>query len=263
MSPRFLLVVLCGAILVLPACSKSTKQQKDVISSTVSGSGPQVSENAPPPPNPPIPNAEQTIYVAHIVDAASGNVIGGVNTYLLREIPDPLYMRSPIRRTVIAEYRTPRHGQSALTADADGTMKWWLISGPGFDPFVTEAGLAIPGQTQEMTIRATIVPVCKFIVVLPNGDRADNAVCTMAPNVNQPKLEGKMAARGNGSGNVGTTERADDFGKVAFNRSPGSYRLTFNASNGRYKHYQIFDWDGTQDKAITIQLPANSMKKPW
>ncbi|MDA0667019.1 MAG: hypothetical protein O3A95_03015 [Planctomycetota bacterium] len=263
MSPRILLAILCGALLVLPACGGKTKQPTEVISKTVSGSGPQVSANAPPPPNPPIPAADQTVFVAHIVDSVSGNPIGGVNTYLMREIPEPLYMRSPRRKTVVAEYRTPMHGQSALTADADGTMKWWLISGPGFDPFVTEAGNAVGGQTQEMTIRATIVPVCNFIVRLPNGDRADNAVCTMAVNQDQPVLEGKMSEPGSSSGNVGNTERADDFGKVAFNRAPGSYRLSFNASSGKYRHYQIFEWDGTQDKAVEIQLPANSMEKPW
>jgi len=263
MSPRILLAILCGALLVLPSCGGKTKKVTDASSATVSGSGPQVSNNPPPPPNPPVPEADKTTFVAHIVDSVSGNPIGGVNTYLMREIPDPLYMRSPRRKTVVAEYRTPMHGQSALTADADGTMKWWLISGPGFDPFVTEAGNAVGGQTQEMTIRATIVPVCKFIVRLPNGDRADNAVCTMSPDVNQPVLEGKMADRGNASGNVGYTERADDFGKVAFNRGKGSYRLSFNASSGKYRYYQIFQWDGTQDKAVEIQLPATSMKKPW
>ena len=157
MSPRILLAILCGALLVLPSCGGKTKKATDNMSTTVSGSGPQVSANPPPPPNPPVPEADKTTFVAHIVDAATGNPIGGGNTFLMREIPDPLFMRVPRRKTVLAEYRTPMHGQSALTADADGTMKWWLISGPGFDPFVTEAGLAVGGQTQEMTIRATIV----------------------------------------------------------------------------------------------------------
>ncbi len=261
MSPRLFSALLLGALVALPACSAGKKKTTE-LSATVTGSGPQVSDSAPPPPNPPVPAANQTVYVAHIVDSVSGNPIGGAHCYLMRAVPDPEYMRVPARRDVVSEYTTPLHGQFIGTADADNKMKWILVSGRGFDPFITEAGVSAPGQTVELTIRATIIPVCEFIVIQPDGDRADNAIVTMAPDVDQPKLEGKMASRGT-SGNIGTTERADDFGLVAFNRRPGSYRLTFSDRKGRYRHYEKFEWTGKQDKPIKVQLPPKSESKPW
>lgn len=262
MSPRFLTALLIGALLALPACSGGSKKKDEGIAATVGGSGPEVSSTAPPPPTPPTPTANQTIYVAHIVDAASGNPIGGAFCSLMRNVPDPEFMRVPKRADVISQYTTPLHGQFVGTADADNQPKWILVSGRGFDPFLTEAGPATGGVTHEMTIRAKIIPVCEFIVVAPNGDRADNAIITMAPNVDQPNLEGKMASRGT-SGNIGTTERADDFGKVAFNREVGSYRMTFSDRKGRYRHYEVFEWTGQQDKPIKVQLPGKSETKPW
>lgn len=263
MSPRFLTALLIGAILALPACSGGTKKKDETISATVTGSGPQVSESAPPPPAPPTPGPNQTVYVAHIVENASGNPIGGARCYLMRNVPDPEYMRMPARRDVVSEYVTPLHGQFVGTADADSQPKWILVSGRGFDPFITEVAPAAPGQTVTVTIRATIVPVCEFIVIQPDGDRADNAIITMKPDVDVPDPEGKMAGRGS-SGNIGTTERADDFGKVAFNRAPGTYRMTYTDSKGRYRKYEKFEWTGTQEKPIKIQLPGKSeTSKPW
>jgi hypothetical protein len=262
MSPRFLTALLIGALVALPACSGGSKKTDPGLSATVAGSGPQVSENAPPPPAPPTPNANQTVYVAHIVDNATGNPIGGAHCYLMRNIPEPEYMRVPARRDVVSEYVTPLHGQFVGTADADNTAKWLLVSGRGFDPFLTEVAASAPGQTVEVTIRATIVPVCEFIVVQPDGDRADNAIVTMKPDVDQPDPSGKMGGRG-GSGNIGTTERADDFGKVAFNRAPGTYRMTYTDSKGRYRKYEKFTWSGTQEGPVKIQLPPKSETKPW
>lgn len=262
MSPRLPTALLIAALLALPACSGGTKKKSSGLSATVSGSGPEISDNAPPPPKPPTPASNQTVYVAHIVDAASGNPIGGAFCALMREIPTPEYMRVPRRRSVVSEYTTPKHGQFIGTADADNTMKWILVSGPGFDPFITEAGISAPGKTLLMTIRTTIIPVCEFIIIQPDGDRADTAVVTMAPDTSQPQPEGKMVSR-IGSGNIGTTERADDFGKVAFNRRTGKYRMTFSDRKGRYRHYEIFDWTGKQDKPIKVQLPGKSESKPW
>ena len=262
MSPRYLTVLLIGALLAIPACSGGTKKKGTELSATSGSSGPAVSANAPTPPTPEPPAANQTLYIAHIVDAASGNPISGAFCSLLRAEPDPEYMRKPARRDVISEQYTPLHGQFVGRADADNTEKWILVSGRGFDPFLTTAGAAAPGQTLEMTIRAKIIPVCEFIVLDPSGDRADNAVVTMAPNVDQPALEGKMASRGT-SGNIGTTERADDSGKAVFNRKAGSYRLTFSDRKGRYRKYEIIEWSGTQDKPVKVQLPAKSESKPW
>ncbi|MGB0953873.1 MAG: hypothetical protein ACPG31_11660 [Planctomycetota bacterium] len=263
MSPRFLTALLIGALVVLPACSGGSKKTEAPLSATVSGTGPQVSDNAPPPPPPPTPDGNQTVYQVHIVEQASGNPIGGAFGVLLREMPEPEYMRVPARRSVISEYRTPLHGQWVGTADADSKPKWILITGSGFDPFITELAPAAPGQIIESTIRIAIVPVCEFIVIQPDGDRADNAIVTMKPDVSTPDPEGKMGGRV-GSGNIGTTERADDFGLVKFNRAPGTYQMTYTDSKGRYRKYEKFTWTGTQDAPVKIQLPGKSeTTKPW
>jgi hypothetical protein len=275
MSPRNLIFILACATLVLPACGGKTAKKKPELAATVAGSGPAVATKVIPPPALQPPTANEVLYVAHVVDSATGRPIGGAFCSLMRTEPDPLFMRNPKRSGVVWEGRTPLHGQNATkingdTADKngvktmDGKMKWWLLRGRGFTPKIIEAGPAIAGSTQEVTIKTTISPVIEFRVFSPSGDLANNAICTMAPDVNQPKLEGKMALRGNGSGNVGMTERADDSGEVFFNRPKGRYRLSFNDQNGRYRYYEIFDFDGVNTKKpIKIHLPAKSMDKPW
>ncbi len=267
MIPRSLSFLILAAFVALPSCGGKTTK-KAPLASTVSGTGPaETTGKIPPAPKPPIPNANQTVYVAKIVSSASGNPIGGARCMLLRNVPEPLFMRSPARRDVMWEYKTPRHGTAIATInhtpEEKKDMKYLLVTGPGFAPFITEAGEMIGGKTHEFTVRATITPQAKFIVRLPNGDRAKNAVCTMKLDEDAPVVDGKMATRGGGSGNVGTTERADDLGEVSFNRKPGTYRLEFNAETGKYRHYEKFVWSGTQDKPIEINLPAQSMKKPW
>ena len=275
MSPRNLIIVLACAMLVLPACSGKSKKKKSTLATTVSGAGPEVAAKVIPPPALQPPTADEALYVSHIVDKATGRPIGGAFCYLVRNIPDPLYLRSPKRSDVVFSSRTPLHGQNytklnAATADKngvkllDGKMKWWLVSGRGFTPKIVEAGPAVAGSTQEVTISVSISPVIEFRVFTPKGDLANNAICTMAPDVNQPDLERKKASRGNSSGNVGMTERADDSGEVYFNRSKGRYRLSFNDEKGRYRYYEIFEYDGvTTTKPIKIHLPAKSMDKPW
>ncbi|MCP4093046.1 MAG: hypothetical protein GY747_06310 [Planctomycetes bacterium] len=275
MSPRTLIPLLACILLALPACSGKTKTSKPKLASTVSGGGAEVATKVIPPPTLQAPTANETLYVAHVVDSATGRPIGGAFCYLVRNIPEPLYLRSPKRADVVYSNRTPLHGQNSVklndaTADKngvkimDGKMKWWLVSGKGFTPKLVEAGPAIAGSKQEVTIRTSISPVATFRVFGPNGDLADNAICTMAPDLNQPEITGKMGARGSSSGNVGMTERADDSGDVWFNRPAGRYRLSFSASNGKYRHYQIFQWDGVRSpKPTRVDLPAKSMAKPW
>ncbi|MBC8369278.1 MAG: hypothetical protein H8E25_04710 [Planctomycetes bacterium] len=259
MSSNKLVYALVCAMLSLPACGGGTTTKVSDTSATIGGGGPQVSNTAPPPPNPPVPNSNQTVYVAHVVDAATGYPIGGAKCSLLRRIPEPEYMRLPARRDVISDYVTPLHGQFVSTADADGEEKYILVAGRGFDPFITEAGKATAGQTHEMTIKATIIPTIKFVVRGNNGDRADNAICTM-----KPEDPAKIGNRG-GSANIGTTERADDFGTVTFNRNYGKYRLIFTDAAGRYRYYGTIDWtaEEAKKKKHEIQLPKKSMQSPW
>ena len=275
MSPRNLIFLLACSLIVLPACSGKTKTTKPTLSETVSGAGPAIADKVIPPPALQPPTANEVLYVAHVVDNATGRPIGGAFCYLVRNIPDPLFLRNPKRSDVIFSNRTHLHGQNYTklngdTADKDGVkimdgkMKWWLVSGRGFTPKIVEAGPANAGTTQEVTIRTSISPVVEFRVFTPSGDLANNAICTMAPDTSEPVLEGKMANRGSSSGNVGMTERADDAGEVMFNRSKGRYRLSFNDEKGRYRYYQIFEFDGVSTtKPIKINLPATSMNKPW
>lgn len=252
-------LTLVNLTLIFASCGGGNTSKPADVSATVGGTGPQVSNTAPPPPAPPTPKANETVYVAHIVDKATGNPIGGAKCTLLRNMPEPEYMRIPARRDVISDYVTPLHGQFHGTAEADGKMKWILVAGRGFDPFITDAGIANGGQTHEMTIRAEIIPTVKFIVRAPNGDRAAEAICTMKPH------EDEAAVR-KSSANIGTTERADDFGEAVFNRKYGTYRLIFTDFKGRYRHYELFEWNAAAagKKKIEIQLPAKSMTEaPW
>ena len=275
MSPRNLIFLLACSLLVLPSCGSKPKKSKPKLAATVSGAGPEVAAKVIPPPVLQPPAADEVLYVSHVKDKATGRPIGGAFCYLLRTIPTPDYLRNPRRAHVLFSSRTPLHGQNytkltAATQDKDGKkimdgkMKWWLVSGRGFTPKIVEAGPAVAGSTQEVTISVSISPVIEFRVFTPQGELADNALCTMAPDVSAPQLEGKMANRGNSSGNVGMTERADDAGEVFFNRSKGRYRLTFSDSKNRYRYYQIFEFDGvTTTKPIRIDLPPKSMDKPW
>lgn len=272
---RTALILLCCLLVALPACSGGSKKKKKTVA-TVSSAGPSVTAGKiPKPPALVPPKANEVQYVAHIVDKATGNPIGGCFVTLLRNIPEPDYMRVPKRADVITSERTPMHGQVAgMIHDAsqdrsgkplmDGKMKYWLLSGRGFLPKIVEAGNAVAGQKHEVTIRADITPVIEFRVILPNGDLAPNCIGTMAPDEAQPDLDGKMADRGNSSGNVGMTERGDDAGVVWFNRKKGRYRLSFSAETGKYRHYEIFEFDGKSTSSpIRIQLPEKSMAKPW
>ncbi|MFT7517516.1 MAG: hypothetical protein ACI84O_001310 [Myxococcota bacterium] len=259
MNSNKLVYALACAMLSLTACGADVTVKVADTSATVGGSGPQVSNTAPPPPNPPVPNNTQTIYVAHIVDAATGYPIGGAKCSLLRTIPEPEYMRKPARRDVVSDYTTPLHGQFVSTADADGEPKYLLVAGAGFDPFITEMGAATPGATHEITVKATIIPMVKFIVRANNGDRADEAICTMKLASGQVNI----GTRG-GSANIGTTERADDFGTVTFNRDYGSYHMIFTDGDGRYRYYETFEWNAAEvGKKHEIQLPKKSMTNPW
>ncbi len=267
MNPKSLSLLLLAAAVALPACSGGTKKKTE-LAPTITGSGPAVTEGPiPDPPPPAVPNANQTVWVARIVDKATGKPIGGVRCMLVREVPEPLYMREPARRNVMWEYKTPKHGVAATPAldisQEPAGMRYLLISGPGFAPMIEPIGEVAGGKTYDKTFEVTITPQVKFIVRLPNGDRAKNAICTMKLDEDAPAVDGKMASRGSGSGNVGTTERADDLGEVTFNRAPGTYRLEFSEEKGRNRYYAKFEWSGTQGEAEEVQLPAKSMEKPW
>jgi hypothetical protein len=259
MRSNNLVYFLAAAMLSLTACGGGTTPKVQDFSATVGGTGPQVSNTAPKPPEPPKPGADETLYVAHVVDSVTGYPIGGVFCSLLKTIPEPDYMRKPRRADVVHEYATPKHGQYHAVVEADGKDKYLLIAGHGFKPFITEMGPSTPGGEHIKIISATIVPMVTFVVRSPNGDRADEGIFTMKP----AKSDVEIGTRG-GSSNIGTTERLDYLGEVTVNRPYAEYHISVKDKDGKFRHYMIFDWNAEAAKTTKhkIQLPGKSMAMP-
>jgi len=252
-------ILFCAAIFA--ACGGESGKTVVKQSSTVmsAGGGPAVVEG-PVEPEPAIapPGPTETLYKVRILDRATQKPIAGARVILLRNQPEPLYMREPVRRDVIMDSKTRSHGLFFQMAEADGAMKYALVTGQGFIPTVVEAGPAVGGKTQEIRIDVDMVPVVKFIIKSPNGDRADEALCSMKPDQeivsNRPGLKA----------NYGWTERANMLGLVVFNREPGVYRLEFSDHDGKHRWYERFTWDGkAQAEPREITLPQDSQDKPW
>jgi hypothetical protein len=259
MNSNKLVYILATVMLSLTACLSDPPTKAKEFSATLGGSGPQVSNTAPRPPEPPEPGVDETLYVAHVVDSATGYPIGGVFCSLLKTIPEPDYMRKPRRADVVHEYKTPKHGQYHAVVEADGKDKYLLIAGHGFQPFITEMGPSTPGGKHIKIISATILPMVTFVVRSPNGDRADEGIFTMKPAENTAKI-GKRE----GSSNAGTTERLDHLGEVTVNRPYGKYYMIVNEAGGKFRYYGIFDWnaEAAKTKKHKIQLPNISMSRP-
>lgn len=204
------------------------------------------------------PGPEETLYKVRVIERTSQKPIGLARVIILYNQPEPLFMREPLRRDVIYDTKTRSHGMVYTMAKADGAMKYALVTGKGFIPTVVEAGPAVGGKTQEIRIELDIVPTCSFIIKSPNGDRADEALCTMKPD------EDAVSNRPGLKANYGWSERADALGKVTFNREPGVYRLEFSDKNGKYRWYEKFTWNGqAQTEPRAVSLPAESQNKPW
>ena len=266
MKIRVLFLFLAIALIALPACTKRVVREAPPAATVAAGQGPQIATGpVAPPPAIADPPANETLYVVHILDRASERPIGGAFVRLMRARPDDLFMREPMRRDVISEYPTPLHGQVHFTAEADGKMKYILINGRGFAPFIEDAGDAVPGKRHQLTFKMDIVPSAKFIVRLPDGDRADNAIVTMklAGQQAAPVEDdaGKLGGRPTGSNNYGNTERCDDLGEVLFNRKPGKYLLLATNSSGGNRLYKTVEWTGDWSQPMVLQLPEVSQKQ--
>jgi hypothetical protein len=245
---------------LLAACGDSGETIVKQSSTVVSSSGGPSVVNSPTEPEPVIapPPANQTLYKVRIIERASQKPIAGARVMLLRNQPDPLFMREPARRDVIMDTKTRSHGLFYQMAEADGAMKYALVSGPGFFPTVVEAGPALGGKTQEIRMEIDLIAICKFIIKSPNGDRADEALCTMKPD------EDAVSNRPGLKANYGWSERADSLGVVSYNREPGVYRLEFSDRDGKHRWYEKFTWDGKPQTAPReVTLPETSQEKPW
>ncbi len=257
MTPRTPLLLLCA---VLPlSCGGGGTRTSTPQSGTVMtvGGGPNVVDVVEPLPIFAPPAANQTLYKIFVFERRSQNPIANARVILLRNQPDALYMREPAVRDKILDGKTRSHGCFYTAAEADGTMKWALVTGQGFIPSLVEAGLATGGHVRETRIEVDIVPACKFVIRSPNGDRANNALCSMKPD------EDAASNRPGLKANYGWTERADDLGQVIFNREPGAYRLEFSVEQGGHRWYERFTWTGQQEKAREVTLPEQSQEKPW
>lgn len=265
MKQSFLLAVL-GSVLLAACGGGGSTTTKSTGTTTLAGSTPGVVEDVSAlPPEPVIapPGDAETLYKAYVIDRASQKPIANARVMLLREQPEALFMREPARRSVVYESKTRIHGLFYSLATADNEMKYVLVTGTGFIPTLVEAGASTPKQTHVVKIEVDIVPVCKFTIYSPEGELADNALCTMKPDEAAPVDAGIKSTRPGQKANYGWTERADDSGVVSFNREPGAYLLEFSDRNGKFRWYEKFQWTGQQTAPREVRLPAESMNKPW
>lgn len=202
------------------------------------------------------PQANQTLYLVHVQDA-QGRAIKGARVMLLTEMPEPLYLREPRKKTRIRYVYTPDYGRAEFMVQSDGLPKYLLVGGDGFKPDAQQVDPSTGGHTQELRVVTEILPIANFVIKDHTGDRVADALVTMRP---LPGESNKYAIRGL-KPNEGMTERGDDFGIVTFTRPLGSYELMSMKGDGTCRKYEIFAWDGRKAE-IVIQLPEKSETPP-
>jgi len=126
------------------------------------------------------PTSTQTLYQVHVRNAA-GQIIEGCRVMLLTEIPDPLFLREPRKKTRISYHYSPNYGRTDFMTLADGKPKYLVVGGDGFLPSVVELKPAVGGQTYELTVRTEIMPIVTVIVTDHEGNRVSQPLVTMRP----------------------------------------------------------------------------------
>ncbi|HEX9793547.1 MAG TPA: hypothetical protein VGC54_06145 [Planctomycetota bacterium] len=239
--------VLVGLVL-LPACGQKSSGKKgpQVSETLAAGSGPQATTKAiqAAPPLPAVP-PDKTMYVFFVRDSA-GNPVGGVDVRVLTEVPEPLFMREPRRKTVIGTYPTPLHGRVHFQVEGDGTNKVLWVGGKGITPFTQTLPAASPGLKHEETVTVKITPIANFLILDHQGLRVNDAIVSMAPPT--------------ATSNAGYTERSGDAGFAKFTREPGLYKLIATKGNGTCRFTQDFQWDGNPE-TIELRLPEKTPGK--
>lgn len=240
------LLLLSPAACLLAACSpQSAPPPPQTSATTVAGAAPQAVEGpveAPPPLPQPAP--EQTIYVVWVKDE-QGRPVVGARTMLLTEAPDALYMREPIRQTVVSTYKTPRHGRvhhifPREGGQPDGKPKYLWIGSAGFDPFVVELEPAVGGKTYERTVTVKILPVATLVIKDHEGNRVREAIVTIKKH--------------SAESNVGNTYRSNDFGELQVSKVPGTYHFQASRPDGSCLLTQNWEWNG-DPAPVEIRLP--------
>jgi len=230
------------------ACSPSSAPRTAAEPSATlrPGAAPQASAQAPDkPPAPPAPAANETLYVAHMVDAA-GKPVARVKVMILTKAPEGLEMREPRRKTVINTYVSPLHGQVFFLTEADNQPKYLWFGGSGIHPFIKELPASTPGGRFENTYRVDILPIAHLVILDHAGNRVANAIVTMKPVLGDSKLQG--------ASNYGTTQRSDSAGELEFTRAKGRYLVIANKASGKNRLEKEIDWNGDQGP-IEIRLP--------
>ncbi|MBL7008001.1 MAG: hypothetical protein ISR76_03320 [Planctomycetes bacterium] len=218
-----------------------------------------LSQPASKPPDVAPPTSAQSLYLVHVRNAAD-QIIEGCRVMMLSEIPEPLYLREPRKKTRILYLYSPNYGRCEFMTVADGKPKYLLVGGDGFLPSVLELKPAVGGQTQELTVRTEILPIATVIIEDHQGNRVARPSVTMRPPTGTPN---KYTVRGL-TANEGMTEIGDDLGEVKFTRPPGKYWLVSARGpdeGGTCRRYQIIDWDGGREPMV-VRLPTQSEKTP-
>jgi hypothetical protein len=256
---RTLLLLLAAAVF-LSACGNQAPPPRETRTIINLDEGPKaLDQPVGKPPAIAPPTADQTLYLVHVRNAAD-QVIEGARVMLLTEMPEPLYMREPRKKTRVAYKYSPNYGRVEFMVQSDGKPKYLLVGGDGFLPSVMALEPATGGRTQELTVRSEILPIATVVVEDVDGNRVARPMVTMRPPTGTPT---KYTVRGLAP-NEGMTEVGDDLGEVKFTRPSGRYWLISSKGvndQGTCRRYQIIDWDGSTEP-IVVRLPAQSEPKP-
>jgi len=248
MNKLLLSAALPLAAALAAACSprQAAPQPAEPSATLRPGEAPQASAQPPEKaPQPPAPAANETLYVAHVVDAA-GRPVARVKVMILTKAPEGLEMREPRRKTVINTYVSPLHGQVFFKTEADNKPKFLWFGGSGIHSFIKELPASTPGGRFENTYRVEILPIAHLVILDHAGNRVANAIVTMKPVLGESKLKVP--------GNYGNTQRSDSAGEVEFTRAKGRYLIIANKANGKNRLEQEMDWNGDPGP-IEIRLP--------
>jgi len=248
MKSSTLLLTGLATLLLFPAACTTKKVERHKPAETLRpGSGPSATTRSVTKPTPPAVAANEAMYIIDIQDQ-NNRPIARARLMVLTMKPEDLYMRTPRRKTVAWEYRTPLHGRGMAKLEADGLPKFLWVGGEGFDPFIVD----IPPSTSSLDFRKVVTveikPILHLIIEDADGLRVANGLVVV-----KPKNEGPAARRS--SGNIGATRRTDDLGEVKFTRNPGEYILIATKENGSCRLTRDFTFDGSA-ASTTIRLPA-------
>lgn len=242
MRPAYAIVVFA----LLAACDNGNAPLNEKPASTlVPGAAPQASDRPVQKPTYEDPAAGQTLYVVN-VQTADGKPVARAKVALLNAMPEPLYMDTPVRATVMSEYVTPLHGTAPLSCVADNGARFIWVGGLGFESSVTPVENAASAARFTHTINVTILPIATLTFKDPKGGLVANAIVTIKEKETDP--------------NIGHTYRSDDGGELKVTLRSGTYYIDAADDQGHHRYVnRSWQFNGTA-APITIDLPEKSMQ---